>query len=140
MSTETAQPQALPETPEDQQQHFAEPYSLRYDERSSDACERYQQMVSNAAGPWTNMISNRPAWRSKINDNADRVVYTRPEAWTLVEDPQLIALLKQEGLAGNDSNIARVENDRPRVFSFRNESTIDENGAAQWIRQMGLFH
>ena len=113
-----------------------EPYSIHYDARRSAACEHALHRIANAAGPWRNMISNRPAFRSKINKKADRVQYQRAEANTLIDDPELNYILEMEGLKGQDANVYRVESDRPKHFSYSNESTASEAQAKQFTAQM----
>ena len=116
-----------------------EPYSLQFDDRRETACTHYQQRVVNAHGAWSNMINNRPAFRSKINRNDDRVVFARPEANTLIVDGRLNAVLKQEGLKGDEANIERVGRDRPAIFSFKNKSKFTEAAVQQWVKQMNIF-
>ena len=118
------------------------PYSLDYPERSSDACIRYKNEVDRAYGPWTTLMSNRVAFRNKINRDEERVQFTRMTNEEIIElygDERVKGVLKNEGLLGDEANIERVENDRPKVFSFKTESNVSAAETAQFVRQMNIF-
>ena len=118
-----------------------EPFSVRLPQRDSNACERYMNLVNRGQSPWSTMISTRVATRSTINNDPGRVKFERMSNADLLESvaPENVKeIMRENGLLGEESELMRIENDRPRIVDGNRESIVSET-QGQLLNQINIF-